>query len=209
MAIEHLKQQLSCEGEQRRLFKGVKKNIRVLCWEGAAYGKPVFTTLLTRSRWTLSFSPHSQILRSGSTQHQRGKKITEMDPSYKDVANSTGINLSFKKPQLSRMRGAWQNKAHDDPFTSQSALLYYHSACLCFDLFKSLFKGCMFLCLWAVRSSQLGECKPPLHGVTYKAIVLKEPYLSQLCLLHGERNPSWNSSAPPLSTLKSLLGTIG
>lgn len=46
------------------------------------------------------------------------------------------------------------NKAHADPVTSGSALLYYYSACLCFDLFKSLFKGYVSLCLWAAQALQ-------------------------------------------------------
>lgn len=50
--------------------------------------------------------------------------------------------------------GKWKKKAHVDPVTSGGVLLFYHSACLCFDLFKSLFKGCVFLCLHAALALQ-------------------------------------------------------
>lgn len=126
--------------------------------------------------------------------------------------------LTYTIKHLCRRRGTWRNKAHADPVTSGSALLYYYSACLCFDLFKSLFKGCVFLCLWAARALQeqpaewahLGSPQSDLQSYCIKRTVfITALHTNLFYLLHGEHNPSSNSSAPPLGTLKSLLGTTG
>lgn len=82
--------------------------------------------------------------------------------------------------------------------TSGSTLLYYYSACLCFDLFKSLFKGCVFLCLWAAQALQeqpaewahLGSPQSDLQSYCIKRTVfITALHTNLLYLLHGEHNP--------------------
>lgn len=113
------------------------------------------------------------------------------------------------------MRGETErNKAPTlTPATSGSELLYYHSVRLCLDLFKSLFKGCVFPCLWVLR----WLCRSrPAEG----ARTLASPWsdLQSYCikrtafiialhsapvyLLLAEHNPYSNSSALLLSTFK-------
>lgn len=117
-----------------------------------------------------------------------------------------------------RMRGIWWNKVHIDPVTPESTLLYYHSTCLCFDLFKSLFKGCVSLCLWAARAlleqpadwAHLASPQSDLQSYCIKrTIFITACHTTRFYLLHEEHNPSSKSSAPPLCTLKSFLGMIG
>lgn len=115
-------------------------------------------------------------------------------------------------------RRTWRSKAHTDLVTSGSALLYCYSACLCSDLFKSLFKGCVFPCLWGTQAlqEQPAEWTHPSsprsdlqsHCIE-RTVFITALHTNLLYLLHGEHNPSSNSSAPPLSALKSLLGTTG
>lgn len=67
------------------------------------------------------------------------------------------------------------------PLEAHSYIAILHACALTFSN-PSLKVACSWVCglRRLCRSSRLSECSPALHRVTYKAIVLKEPYLSLL-----------------------------
>lgn len=84
------------------------------------------------------------------------------------------------------------------PLEAHSCIAILHASVLTFSN-PSLKVVCSSVCglhsLW--RRSRLSECTSALHWVTYKAIVLKEPY-NLLYLMHGDISASSLRALAPI-----------
>lgn len=118
------------------------KQMWVACWDTPARKNAVFTAPLTRSRWTLCFSPRfPKVGQSGTKKKKKQTLVGEhaLDYNMRYIRQRCVCTTD----EMSLILSTYMNTAHTDLVTSESKLLYCYSACLCVDLFRFRFKGCV------------------------------------------------------------------
>lgn len=194
MASVHLKQDPSWEEEQIRSLGGSEGNYQsrvvrhMIPQQASLNHTPNQVQVDTRSVFSSWSSEVGQLPPKRKTflkETQNITQVTNMLLCLKALPRGIKINLKSLNTFHKAIYPGWKKhggmKATLTLWPLGSALLYYHSACLCFDLFKpSLKVACSSVCglQRLCRSSRLSERTSSLHTVTYKAIVLKEQYLS-------------------------------